>query len=147
MSRRGLELKKGGLFPSVARALIRKGFTKRIIDKLRPRLVVSGDIFEGELRGDELLSVKGLLPPEQFGERQHYAPTLGDFMEVAEKEPRAIFVVYIVPSYRSDEGVTVRGAYVPLERPDMIEFLLKKALFPPDRAYKTPEKYYYMWWD
>jgi hypothetical protein len=155
--------KKENLIHAVERTYKRRGFTDAILERLRPRFVYSFGTYSSELESNELLSIKDLLPPEQFKERQNASPTLADFMEVAEKEPKALFMTYIVPKGRPDERVTVEGACVPQERKDLIDFLHKKALYPPDEegpwhkvkatvgmhdgAYQAPEEYYCMWWD
>jgi hypothetical protein len=154
---------KENLLHTVERTYKRRGFTDAILERLRPRFVYSFGTYSSELESNELLSIKDLLPPEQFKERQNASPTLADFMEVAEKEPKALFMTYIVPKGRPDERVTVEGACVPQERKDLIDFLHKKALYPPDEegpwhkikatvgmhdgAYQAPEEYYCMWWD
>lgn len=156
--------KKENLLHAVERIYKEKGFTDAIIRRLlQPKIGYVFGIYEGALKSDDLLSIKDLLPPEQFQERQNSSPTLADFMEVAEKEPKALFMTYIVPKGRPDERVTVEGACVPQERKDLIDFLHKKALYPPDEegpwhkikatvgmhdgAYQAPEEYYCMWWD
>jgi len=155
--------KKENLLHAVERIYKEKGFTDAIIRKLlQPKIGYSFGIYEGALKSDDLLSIKDRLPPEQFQERQNSSPTLADFMEVAEKEPRAFFMTYIVPKKRVDERVTVEGVCMPQERKDMIDLLKKKALHPPDKeglwgevqrhvyrygGFQVPDDYYCMWWD
>jgi hypothetical protein len=147
-----------------------KGFTDAIIEKLgsglkrKAKFAWSYGYYTGTLSSMDLLSIERLIPAGmKQKERQNYSPTLGAFIEVAKREPKAFFIVHVVPKDRPDERITVEGACIPVERKDLIDFLKRKALGPPDveglwgkvrrditvhgKTIHTPSKYYCVWWD
>jgi hypothetical protein len=125
------------------------GFTDKVLEYLRERRVAVLEeygIYRATVNSEQLLEIAGMLPPEQFSDRQIKAPTFGDFVEVAKREPEALFDIYIVPSIRPDERVSINGVYLPLENCGLIVQLLDRALDKPDEfdVYKKDGKWY-MW--
>ncbi|MGC8870908.1 MAG: hypothetical protein ACP5PT_07460 [Brevinematia bacterium] len=123
-----------------------RGFTKKVVETLRNYLTEDFGILRGRIPSEALLKIVPLLPSEQLEERQNNSPMLKDFVEVAEKEPRAMFQCYIVTEERSDERITVEGIEIPEEREDLISLIRERAVYPPDEE-GILEGYYMMWWD
>jgi hypothetical protein len=130
------------------------GFTRKVLEYLRSELrCPSEDYCSGTISAEQLVRVAEVVPPHNLEERQNESPTFRDFVEVAKAEPRARFEVYVVTEVRSDERVTVEGAWIPLDRADLIKQLLDSALKEPDeceiRKVCAPECTYYvrLWWD
>jgi len=125
------------------------GFTDAAVRLLAGKLKLHGGIYVGVVAAEELLKVAELLPPANLDDSQNAAPALRDFLEVARAEPRALFQVYVVPSTRPDERLTVEGVYVPSDRPDLIGFLYRRGAQPSreDVVEVGGTVYHYMWWD
>jgi hypothetical protein len=112
------------------------GFTNKILEYLRERrveILAEYGIYVTVVNSEQLLEIAGMLPPEQLSDRQNKAPTFGDFVEIAKREPRALFEMHIVPSIRPDERVAINGTYLPLENCGLIVQLLNRALAKPDQ--------------
>jgi hypothetical protein len=126
-----------------------KGFTNKIIEKLGDKLrrnPYDKTYLGGTITSQDLLSIVPLIPEENLEDRQNDSPTLRDFIEVARKEPNALFEVYVITEDRDDERITVDGVYIPID--NVVDFLYSKALEMPNEEYITEDgKYRYMWWD
>jgi hypothetical protein len=126
-----------------------KGFTKKIIEQLGNKL--ERDPYDktclvGVITSQDLLSIVPLIPEENLDDRQNDSPALRDFIEVARKEPNALFDVYVVTEDREDERITVDGVYIPTD--NVIDFLYSQAKDMPTEEYITEDgKYRRMWWD
>ncbi|NHV05776.1 MAG: hypothetical protein HA495_00370 [Thaumarchaeota archaeon] len=128
-----------------------KGFTDqiiRILEKYKSnRYSWTRCLFFERVSSEDLLEISRYLPDENFdNERQNNSPRFQDFVEVAQREPRARFDLYVVTKEREDERVTVETVYIPKEREDLIKFLKEMALAEPDGEGVIQEDYY-MWWD
>jgi len=129
----------------------RRGFTREILYLLSGKLNrVSEDFLYGTVTAKELLEAVKHIPPANLEDRQNEAPKLKYFVEVAEKEPRALFEVYIITDVRDDERLTVDGVLIPKDRPDLIYYIMKRALAAPDEfdvILHNGVEYVRMWWD
>jgi hypothetical protein len=129
----------------------RRGFTQKVREVLSGRLQkVSEDFLYGTVTASELLCAVQYVPPANLNDRQNEAPMLKHFVEVAKVEPRSLFEVYIITDVRDDERLTVDGALIPKDRPDLIYYLFTKAEAAPDEFDIINEngiEYVRMWWD
>jgi hypothetical protein len=129
----------------------RRGFTRDVLYVLSGKLNrVSEDFLYGTVTAKELLEAVKHVPPANLEDRQNESPKLKYFVEVAEKEPRALFEVYVVTDVRDDERLTVDGVLIPRDRPDLIYHVMKKALAAPDEfdvVLHNGIEYIRMWWD
>jgi hypothetical protein len=128
------------------------GFTDQVLEYLTKnnvKLEPGAGIYRAIVNSKQLIDISKMLPPEQLEERQNESPTFKDFLEVAMKEPRALFEIYIVPKWRFDERVTVDGVHLPND-PELVDLLLSRALNKPDEKVfynKNNTQYVYLWWD
>jgi len=129
-------------------------FTRKVLEYLKSELrCPSEDYCSGVVSAEQLVKVAEMVPIHNFRDRQNESPAFGDFVEVAKTEPRAKFEVYVITEVREDERVTVEGAWLPLDRADLVKLLLDKALREPNeceiRKICAPECAYYirLWWD
>jgi len=125
-----------------------RGFTNRIITYLaqRRKLKKSGDIFRATITSSELLTISRMIPEDNFHDRQNNAPSFNDFLQSATLCGKCLYDIYIVPSSRIDERVTIDGAWIPANRGDVLAFLINKALEKPEEMYHT-RGYIRVWWD
>jgi hypothetical protein len=137
----------------------KRGFTKKVLEYLRDTKAelkcyscdyCRGDYCSGRVTAEQLLKIAEMVPPENLEDRQNEAPKFADFVEVARREPRAPFEIYIITHVRPDERVTVDGALIPADRQDLLDWLLSRALGEPDErsAVKLGDREYVrVWWD
>lgn len=127
-----------------------KGFTDEVFEVLgleKPYWDF-GDVKRFRVSSSILLKIAERVPEWNLDDRQNNSPMFRDFLEVARRDERCVFEIYVVPKERKDERVTVEGVYVPADRKDLVDFLLKKAVGKPDEFMETEDgKYVYMWWD
>ena len=127
------------------------GFTNKIIEKLGDKLrrnPYDKTYYSGVITSQDLLSIASLLPEENLNDRQNYSPALKDFIEVARKEPKALFEVYLITEDRDDERITIDGVSIPVNRSELIQFILEKALEEADENNLVlNNEYRRMWWD
>ena len=138
------------------------GFTDQVIPTLEfyknPLHSDATYYYYERVPSEVLLEVVSTLPKENYEEeRQNNSPRIQDFVEIAKKEPRARFNLYVITKERDDERLTIEGVFIPKDRTDLIRFALEKALRRPDEEavvyllqYPTgtkPEEYFFMWWD
>jgi hypothetical protein len=137
--------------PTQERLYGQQGFTDQIIPILQPYKNLNFSnatyYYYDRVPSEVLLQIVPLLPKKNYEEeRQNYSPTIKDFVEIAKKEPRAKFDLYIITKERDDERLTIETIYLPKERNDLVISVLEKALDYPD-AKGFFEEYFYMWWD
>jgi hypothetical protein len=111
------------------------GFTKPILDALRgsSQLSGSGDSYRfRELTASGLLRIAGMLPSANIGYRADYeAPPVAAYVEVARREPRALFDGYVVTAPRSDERFAITAALIPADNKTAIDHLRRNARDEP----------------
>ena len=128
-----------------------KGFTDKIIpilEKFKNNEYSDATYYYYErVPSEVLLKIVPLLPKENYEEeRQNYSPTIKDFVEIAKKEPRVKFDLYIITKERDDERLTIETIILPKDRSDLKPLILEKALDYPD-AEGVIEDGFFMWWD
>jgi hypothetical protein len=140
----------------------KEGFTRKVIEyldlegQMRKWMESLGvepfpmGYYRGDATAEQLIKVAEMIPRANLRDRQNDAPNFEAFLEVARREPRAIFELYVIPEARADERVTVDGALVPVDRQDLVEFLKGKAKAEPDEFGEVEvggAKYVRLWWD
>jgi hypothetical protein len=93
-------------------------FTKKIVEVLRGQLVDvtgRGTYYKGVITAQQLVEVAKLLPKEELEDLVNNIPPIKDFVELAKREPSALFLVNVY----LDDCVIVDGMLVPWDR---IEF-------------------------
>jgi hypothetical protein len=129
------------------------GVTKRILHYLVDAGVTSlwchATICRFTVSSEHLLKIAEMLNEQQLNDRQNEAPRIIDFVEVAKKEPNALFDCYVVLWMREDERFAVEGVILPAERQDLADELKAKALAPPDEegSINANAGVIRMWWD
>jgi len=128
-----------------------RGFTKRIMHYLVDAGVTSlwchATICRFVVSSEHLLKIAEMLNEQQLNDRQNEAPRIIDFVEVARKEPNALFECYVVLWMREDERFAIEGVILPAERQDLADELRNKALAPPDEIEGSINGVIRMWWD
>jgi hypothetical protein len=132
----------------------RRGFTDKVLAFLT---IMAGEPLEEfgmsyrvVMTAAELLEVAKMVPRKNLDDRHNGAPKFRAFVEVAEAEPRAVFKAYVVPKERWDERVSVDGAAIPADRPDLVRRLVRRARRGPDEQAVVEvggAKYVRLWWD
>jgi len=138
------------------------GFTRKVIEylnleeQMRKWLESIGvkwspdDYYRGVATAEQLIKVAEMIPKANLRDRQNDSPTFRTFLEVAKREPRALFELYVITEVRPDERVTVDGVLIPADRQDLIKYVLKRALKEPNEMWEEEVngiKYVRMWWD
>jgi hypothetical protein len=128
-----------------------RGFTKKILHYLIDAGVTSlwchATLCRFVISSEHLLKIAEMLNEQQLSDRQNDAPRIIDFVEVAKKEPNALFECYVVLWMREDERFAVEGVVLPAERQDLADELKAKALAPPDEEGSINADVIHMWWD
>jgi len=122
----------------------KRGFTRKVLEMLKlPKR--DHCYYKGRITSAQLIEVAKLLPDLNLNDRQNFGPTVRDFVEVAKREPRAQFEVYVITEPRDDERFTVEGVWIPSDRQDLIEFILRQGGYP-EEVIKS-KNYIGIWWD
>ncbi len=91
-----------------------------------------------------------LLPPEQMDDRQNFAPSFGEMLELAERFPGMLFHGYRVLPPREDRRITLEGFYVPAGyAEDVLELLQEMSTLPDEWTCVEidGQRYFRAWWD
>jgi hypothetical protein len=130
------------------------GFTDKVMQKLAKYGEERSNDFYSDYRryfavpSDVLIDIANMLPKENIEEdRQNDSPLFKDFLELAKKDPRILFEVYVITSARWDERVTIDGVLLPADREDLKEYLMEKAMQEPDEYNMMEYKLYLSIWD
>ena len=126
-----------------------KGFTDKVIEYLGSSVKLDYGLYRGVITAEQLIKVVELLSEAQLEEAQNEGPKLRDLVELARKDRRCKFEIYIVPKDRWDERVTVEGVLIPKERKDLIDLIMRRAADRPSEVHEVRDKITYLrlWWD
>jgi len=132
----------------------RIGFTKKIVpllEKYRYNPYNEGildHMYYVAVPSDVIIKIAGMISKSNVEEdRQNFSPLFKDFLEVAKREPRALFELYVITWFRGDERVTIDGVLLPADREDLKEYLMEKAMQEPEEYNMMEYKLYLSIWD
>jgi len=129
-----------------------QGWTDKVVEYLRKKKIKiekSADptVLYCNVSSKELKELSKLIPPKNMSFRRNYSPRFKDYLNFAEKCPKAEFMIYVVRKPREDERVGIEGVIFPKSYVgDAEKLLLAKAEDHPDDVGET-DGYVYYWWD
>jgi len=86
------------LAPNTENASVSPHFTEKVVEVLRDQLVDvtgHGTYYRGVITAQQLVEIAKLPPKEELEELVNEIPPIKDFVELAKREPSALFLIHV----------------------------------------------------